>query len=261
MELIDFIQRFPGWTGFSRKTKILVFAYYLQKHRGLPEFSTTDLRGCFEAALHKKPSDLVRLVAGLSSGRNSPLIKGRKQGRYGLSFDGVTEVEGALAAKPSEPQSYDGFLKTALPYLKKLVHKVGDRNRREFLAEAISCLAVDARRAAVVMVWLVTIDHLYDYVLATMLADFNDALHKRSDAAAKLTVRAKDDFGELKESVFIETCKSAGIISKDVRKLLDEKLGIRNTCAHPGDVTIPESKVASFIEDLVDNVIVKYGLP
>jgi hypothetical protein len=54
--------------------------------------------------------------------------------------------------------------------------------------------------------------------------------------------------------------RSAGVISNDVRKILDEKLGIRNTCAHPSAVDIHRSKVVNFIEDIVDNVIVKHPL-
>jgi hypothetical protein len=43
-----------------------------------------------------------------------------------------------------------------------------------------------------------------------------------------------------------------------LRKILDEKLGIRNTSAHPSAVTIKPSKVVEFIDDLVENVIRKY---
>ncbi len=64
----------------------------------------------------------------------------------------------------------------------------------------------------------------------------------------------------MQESVVIEVARSAGIISKDVRKILDEKLGIRNTCAHPSDVEIHDTKVINVVEDLVDNVILKYPL-
>jgi hypothetical protein len=105
------------------------------------------------------------------------------------------------------------------------------------------------------------LDHLQEFVLAKHLAAFNSALGKRSDRASKITISARDDFGELKESVFIETCKSAGIITQDVRKILDEKLGFRNSCAHPSSIQIGDSKVVSFIEDIVDNVFAKYPLP
>lgn len=62
----------------------------------------------------------------------------------------------------------------------------------------------------------------------------------------------------LKESKFIEICRSANVISNEVRKILDEKLGIRNTCAHPNSIVISESKSTSFIEDLIENVMLKF---
>ncbi len=52
--------------------------------------------------------------------------------------------------------------------------------------------------------------------------------------------------------------RSAGIITNDVRKILDTQLGFRNTAAHPSTVDVPESKVVGAIEDLVLNVILKY---
>ena len=55
------------------------------------------------------------------------------------------------------------------------------------------------------------------------------------------------------------TVRSARLITNAVRKILDEKLGVRNTCAHPSDVEVHRTKVINFIEDLVDNVIVKYS--
>ena len=71
-------------------------------------------------------------------------------------------------------------------------------------------------------------------------------------------ITQRDDFTEMKESKFIEFCRSAHIISNDVRKILDQKLGTRNSCAHPSGVTVNKSKVIDFVEDLVDNVILKY---
>lgn len=132
--------------------------------------------------------------------------------------------------------------------------------RREFLAEAISCLGVEARRATIVMTWIATMDHLQEYVLAKKASEFNTALSKRSDKLSKVVVASRDDFGDIKEVVFIEVCRSAKIITNDVRKILDERLGTRNSCAHPASIQISDSKVVSFIEDLVENVIAKYEL-
>lgn len=75
----------------------------------------------------------------------------------------------------------------------------------------------------------------------------------------KVTVIIKlDDFSDIPEGIFIELTRAAGIISNDVRKILDTKLGIRNTSAHPSGVKISQVKATEFIMDLVENVILKY---
>ncbi len=110
------------------------------------------------------------------------------------------------------------------------------------------------------MVWLMTVDHLQRYVLTHKLAEFNAAWAARGDNKGH-AIASQDDFLEIRdESAFVEILRSANIITKDVRRILDEKLGFRNTCAHPNDIVIPETKVLAAIEDLVYNVILKYPL-
>ena len=102
-------------------------------------------------------------------------------------------------------------------------------------------------------------DHLFAYILRYKLAQFNAALAK--DKSVKLTtVAQRDDFMEMKESKFIEICRAAKIISNDVRKILDTSLGIRNSCAHPSGITVTKIKVIAFVEDLVENVVLKYDV-
>jgi hypothetical protein len=107
------------------------------------------------------------------------------------------------------------------------------------------------------MTWAVVIDHLYEYVLAHSLSAFNTELAKRN---LKITsVTTKDDFAEIKrEKDFIEICRAANVFNNDVRKILDEKLGIRNTAGHPSTVTVHGTKAANFVEDLVENVVLKF---
>jgi len=129
----------------------------------------------------------------------------------------------------------------------------------DFLNEAIDCFEIGAYRASIVMVWNLTVDHLYEYVLANELTNFNIALSKNTDKRIKITsVLKKDDFGEVPEGKFIEFCRSANIITSDVRRILDGKLGIRNSYAHPSSLQMTESKAIEFIEDLVNNVIIKF---
>jgi small nuclear ribonucleoprotein (snRNP)-like protein len=123
----------------------------------------------------------------------------------------------------------------------------------------IDCFEVGANRAAIVMCWLLAVDHLYSYVLKHHLRAFNAVLAKNTDRRVRVSVvQTKDDFGDIPEGKLIEFLRSANIISNDVRKILEEKLGTRNTSAHPSAVAIKPSKVVEFIDDLVENVVLKY---
>lgn len=256
----EFLSRFSDPATLSRRSLTVAFAFYLRQEAGTPEFTSSDVRACFQQALLKPPAKLPALLRSLAKGKTAPLLAASKKGRFSLSIHGLREVEDALARKTTSPEHLGAFLETALPYLQRLVAQVADENRRKFLAEAIACLGVQAKRATIVMTWLVALDHMFDYILATKLGDFNLALGKRSDRFSSLSIASKDDFADLKESVFIEVARSAGVISSDVRKIFDEKLGIRNSCAHPSSIEIHDTKVVNFIEDIVDNVIVKYPI-
>jgi hypothetical protein len=260
MGIFEFLTNISNFAGFSRRSKVLLFAYYLRKYKGVVEFAGSDIRQCFKESLLKVPSDLSTLLKSLSKGRNSPLMKGKAQNRYSLAMPGLNEVEAYLTSKQTTEVEVGSFLRSVIPYLERVISKVSNTNQQKFLAESIACLGVDAKRATILMTWAAVIAHIYDFILAHKLNEFKSALAKRTDKFGKLTIRTYDDLTEIPEAVFIEVCRSAKIISNDVRKILDEKLGIRNTCAHPSSVEVHGTKVVNFIEDLVDNVITKYKI-
>jgi hypothetical protein len=100
-------------------------------------------------------------------------------------------------------------------------------------------------------------DHLQKYIFNNKLSEFNSAFKLNPDKKLR-QIKIYDDFSELKESKIIEIAKSAGVISNDIRKILDTKLGIRNSAGHPSSISISENKVSEFIIDLLDNVVLKY---
>ena len=262
MTVPEFLARSGNFMDYSRKSLVLLFAYYLRQYQGTIEFTAKDIKDCFANGPLKTPSNLTNLLRQMARGRNSSLMKARKKDAYALAMPGLNEVETYLSSKERTEVEVDSFLKSAIPYLEKAVVKVSDLNQKRFLAEAIACLGVDAKRATIIMTWAAIIAHLYDYTLANgrRLGEFNGALGRRQDKYSRVVVNEYDDFSDIPESVFIEVCKSAKIISNDIRKILDEKLGIRNTCAHPSGVEVHRTKVVNFVEDLVDNVIVKYRI-
>jgi len=247
--LEEFLAPLPVIQALGPSNQILLVAYFLRA-TGHTEFTTSELRATFQGGRLPPPDALDLRVRQLTTGPRARLMRLR-HGHYSLSIYGVREVQGYLTEKQG--------IGAAFQILEDLIGRVSEDAQRRFIAEALVCLKFGARRAAVVMTWLLTVDHLYEFILRHKLADFNAALVAMLGANA-LQIATKDDFGELKEVQFIKAARTAKLITNDVRKILDEKLGIRNTCAHPSTVEIHDTKVVNFVEDLVDNVILKYTL-
>jgi hypothetical protein len=92
-------------------------------------------------------------------------------------------------------------------------------------------------------------------------SEFHRFLAMNTDKRVKVSVIAsRDDFGDIPEGKLIELMRSARIIDNDVRKILDQKLGTRNSYAHPSAIAITRTKVIDFVEDLMNNVILKYKI-
>jgi hypothetical protein len=175
----------------------------------------------------------------------------RGESGYALSRDSQLALQKALHTGPAKQE-------TSL-LLRGLLTKVVDSSERAFLQEAIDCYEIGARRAAVVMTWQMAIYHLCAYVLAKELHAFNAVLASNTDKRVKvISVSKIDDFSDIPEVKLIEFLRSAKVISNDVRKILDNRLGIRNSAAHPSSVVISEVKTTDFIIDLVENVVAKY---
>jgi hypothetical protein len=256
MDFLAFINSIPNFSQYSRKNKILLIAFYLREYKALFEFSMKDINVQCIGTI-RPPSKLKDCILELSKGRNATIIHGANRGSFCLSKFGIDEVQKFLSDGIRSNEYNTEFAKSALTYLNKILTRVTEYNKRNFLEEAISCLAVNSRRAAVLMTWECVIDHLYDYTLKHKETEFNIESKKVN---AKWKIVSKDDFTNIKENKFIEILRAAGIITNDVRKILDEKIGIRNSAAHPSNIEIHTSKVVNFIEDLIDNVILKYKI-
>ena len=132
---------------------------------------------------------------------------------------------------------------------------------RTYLDEALICYENGAFRAAVVMTWNLAYHHLCDYVIKNKLADFNARWllkypgHHRNGTRS---ISVIDDFmQELKEAEIIVICKDEGIITKDIWRIMEEKLGKRNSAAHASSIVISQLQADAFIDDLVRNVVIK----
>lgn len=246
--LEEFVGKFDDFSSWAPTKQTDFIAYYLTAAGGMSSVTGGDILAAFNT-LHLK--EYKRAGAYLSENaydRRGKFVKANGGG-YRLErgvFNGIDQLV------KHEP------VKIAVSiHLSELIAKVTDSSEKDFLEEAVNCYRIEAYRAFIIMVWIVTIEHLQKYVFANDLPAFNIALSKNPDKKMKRIVNY-DDFSDLNEGKLIDLTRAAGIISNDVRKLLEEKLGTRNSAAHPSGIKVSGHKATEFAIDLIDNILLKY---
>lgn len=250
-EVNRFYKSFENVEKFGSSELTELFVYFLTEIAGNESATTKQVENCFTECDLAIPSSISWYLSTGVKKKPAIFIKAKKG--YRLQRQIKERIAQRLGAEKPE-------VRTNME-LRNLENLIVDGDTKNFLHEVINCFDVGANRAAVIMCWILTIDHMYEYILKHKLVDFNIALSKNTDKKVKVSViKDKDSFTEMPENKFIEFCKSAKIISNSVRKILDEKLGTRNSCAHPSGITVKKSKAIDFIEDLIQNVILKYKI-
>lgn len=247
-----FYSSLEGANDLSAGGRIDAFVYYLTEVAGAPSATAAETGHCFRQCDLAVPASIPQHLSRGLKGKPPKFIK-VGTGGYRLERHAKERLAGLIGAETAVldiPADLQG-----------LVDELPEGPRRDFLREALACFGVHAYRATVTMAWLLTLDHLFELILTTHLDAFNKVLASNTDRRVKVTsVTVRDDFGEMPEGKFIEFCRSAGVVSNDVRKILDEKLGTRNSAAHPSGVVFSRAKVVAFVEDVFANVIRKYPL-
>lgn len=132
--------------------------------------------------------------------------------------------------------------------LETICKALSDTEVAVYLNEAITCLRVDALRAAVVFLWSGAIRTIQKEMI-TIGASVADAAIKKFDAKAR-SIKGLDDFAYVKDSTLLLAAQEMGLFDKNERATLEEALGLRNKCGHPGKYRPGPKKAASFIEDV-----------
>lgn len=128
----------------------------------------------------------------------------------------------------------------------------------EYLNEAVTCYENGLYRAAILMVWAATVEHLYGVVSnhRNGFREFethNQARYGSSNNYHR--IRKKDDFLYLREQQFIQLAEDAGMINRNARELLNDRLKLRNLCGHPTQYQPGREESVVFVESLMLNVL------
>ena len=251
-ELNAFISQVPDWQNRKPAELIHYFIYFLTVVKEQNTATASQVEKCFYLARIRKYSNIAAYLS-----KNAKRKKGltpsflKTSSGYQLERSHEAVLGKTLQTSPARTEASQA--------LNNLLGQLTDRNEKEFLQEAIDCYSVDARRASIVMVWILALHHLYNYILKHKISEFNSALATVTDKRVKVSkISSLEDFSDIPEAIFIQIARTAKIISNDVRKILDVKIGIRNSYAHPSAVLISQVKTTDFIIDLTQNVILKY---
>jgi hypothetical protein len=247
MSLFNLVESVPNFVNWSHADKIKFFAWHLHHNCNKERFHPVDIRSCYEELHLQQPSNISSFFTSFSGKRRKELLKDRAG--YFLPKPIRDELTEKYGRRPSSIQIDQ--------LLNDLPAKITNISERVFLEEALLCLRAGAYRAAIVMTWNLAFDHLCELIITQHLSSFNTQLPITYPKARIKTIKTKDDFENLKESEVLQVCRSANILSGSVKKILDEKLGRRNTSAHPSNVAITLLQAEDFISDLINNVVLK----
>ena len=247
MNVTDFIDQVEDFDSLTNKEQVKLLSYFYCCANGKEHFSTTEIKNEFSSLKLNQPSNVSNELLLLSK-LKPPVVLRDKEGWI---------FQRNARKKLDEIFQGSTHHRTISKTLRNLINEVNGSEQQKFLNEAISCFEIKSFRASIIMSWLLSLDVLFEYIMSKKLLEFNNAIISHGKYK-KVIISKKDEFSDIKESDFIEICRVGKIITNDIRKLLDEKLGIRNTCAHPNSMVITEIKAIAIIEDLVLNIIKRF---
>jgi len=140
-------------------------------------------------------------------------------------------------------------VKNAVQGLMAIAGSVADPVSRGYIEEAVLCLQVDARRAAVVFLWSGAIRSLQAVAWSQGASQVNAAIVKHDGRVKPL--KKPEDFATVKDVTQLLSFRELGLIDKGQWQTLQEGLDLRNRCGHPTKYHPGVTKVAAFVEDIV----------
>ena len=129
---------------------------------------------------------------------------------------------------------------------------------RDYLVEAVTCYEQGLYRAAILLVWAAVVEHLY--IVASSHANGINALEAANLARFGKSrmyrqIRKKDDFLYLGEANWLQLAEDAGLMNRNARQMLIERLNLRNRCGHPTKYKPGREETVVFIESLLLNIL------
>lgn len=231
-------------------SRVSFFIYFLTLREGEGVALKSALLNLFGLADIGKPSNIDRDLGKMKKdGLILPLDEG-----YRLHRKILNKVEEQLKTRQQNVVLRKNLV--------ELAQKIKDRIEKEFIEEAIRCFGTrpSSKRATILLSWIAAIHHLQSFIWRKKkhLISFNKVLPINSPKNSIKDIKKIEDFYELSEDLFILKLKEARVIDKNIYKQLKEQLNTRNTCGHPNSISISDSKVEAFVDDIIQNILLRY---
>lgn len=245
-DLRSFVAGVTSFGEMGHAGKVRLFAW-LQHHLFKKDrFTTADINWCYEK-LNLRPSNTSQYLKNM-------------EGKELLKDGSGYRCEGTFREKYDKQHGVHQVTLNVRQMVKDLVKDLPELGEQDIYQEAMTCLRNDAGRAAIIMVWNIAFYHLCKFILTHRLADFNNQIPVRFSrkwkAADMPLIKKYEDFGdEMAEREVVEVANSAGIIDGNMHKVFVEKLGKRNSVAHPSTQHVTQIQTEGFIDDLINNTV------
>ena len=245
-DLRSFIAGVAGFGEMGHQDKVRLFAWLQHNLFKKERFSTADVNNCY-TALHLRPSNTSQYLKNLEG---TDLLKDGR-GYY---------CEGEFREKYDKQYGVHQVTLNIRQMVKDLVNDLPELAEQDIFQEAMVCLKYDAGRAAIIMVWNIAYYHLCQHILKRRLNDFNNQIpirfSRKWTTADMPLIKKYEDFGdEMKEREVIDVASSAGIVDGNMYRVYVEKLGKRNSVAHPSTQQVTQIQAEGFIDDLINNTV------
>lgn len=243
----------PGLTGFSLLKEIEIIKlimWWAHTHANREWVDSEYLRSCYSQINRAVPNGGFTAFINSLLDRKPPHIIKRRNG-WKLEHRVLESLNAKYGVREAAVR-VDKLL-SALPT------KLANPDEQSYLEEALTCFRNSAFRAAVVMTWNLTYDHLCYWILAdrNRIATFNVQMAKSYAKKGYPPIANRDSFEEPKEFEVLQVLSSAGLINGGMHMILKEKLDHRNKAAHPTGTAILQPTAEDVIADLIENVVLK----
>jgi hypothetical protein len=258
------IGEFIRQLGFTKgQDNILAACYYAEFLLKQSDFGIAEVQALLDEAKLPSVGNLPRDLKTLAGKKYLNVIKGTANGRvrYTLTTVGadvINEQMQSVCLTISKPTERTELLKDIAESLHSLIQKIPDKDEREYIEEAVSCLSPmnNASRAAIIMGWTGTVYSLrrkVDKQGPSGYAAFTLYLKKINPKRSASTF---NDLEDVKDAELLDICEKLDIIKgKSIKDQLAQWLTFRNGVGHPTNVKPGIYKVKAFFEDIIQYVL------